>query len=106
MRREVRKPAVAGNGYGGKSGHFDMSEEQEYWRRLIDELNEKFTLEYIAHEAGVTVRQVSNWKQGDRPLGFKAIKLYLLHARVFHGKHGTAVQETGTPVHGDIEEKG
>lgn len=82
-----------------------MSEEQEYWRRLIDELNEKFTLDYIAKEAGVSVRQVSNWKQGDRPLGFKAVKLYLLHARVFHGKRGTAVQETGTAVHGVSDEE-
>lgn len=78
-----------------------MSEEQAYWRRLIDQLNEKFTLEYLAREMGVSVRQVSNWKQGDRPMGFKAVKLYLLHARVFHGERGTEVQETGTAVHGE-----
>lgn len=83
-----------------------MSEEQEYWRRLIDQLNEKFTLEYIASEAGVTVRQVSNWKQGDRPMGFKAIKLYLLHARAFPVKRRTAVQETGTVVHGADDAEG
>ena len=72
-----------------------MSEEQEKWRRIVDELNEKFTLEYIASELGVTVRQVSNWKRGDRPLGMTAVRLYL-----FHAKHRTPVQETGTPVHG------
>ena len=70
-----------------------MSEEQQYWARLIQELQEKFTLEYIAEEIGVSVRQVSNWKTGDRPLGMNAIKLYL-----FHAKHGTTVQ--GIPVHG------
>ena len=70
-----------------------MSEEQQKWRRMVDELNEKFTLEYIANEIGVTVRQVTNIKAGDNPKGFVAIRLYLLH-----GKHRTPVPETGTPV--------
>lgn len=70
-----------------------MSEEQEKWRRMVDELNEKFTLEYIAHEIGVTVRQVTNIKGGDKPKGFVAIRLYL-----FHDKHRTRVPETGTAV--------
>ena len=72
-----------------------MSEEQEKWRRMVDELNEKFTLEYIANEIGLSVRQVSNIKAGDKPKGFSAIKLYL-----FHAKHRTPVLETGTSVHG------
>ena len=69
-------------------------EEQEYWIRLVNELNEKFTLEYLAHEMGVSLRQVTNWKAGDRPKGRTAIRLYL-----FHAKHRTGVPETGTVVH-------
>lgn len=71
-----------------------MNEEQEYWRRVVDELNEKFTLEFLAKEMGVSERQVSNWKTGAKPLGFTAIKLYL-----FHAKHRTAVQESGIALH-------
>ena len=77
-----------------------MSEEQEKWRRMVDELNEKFTLAYIAHEIGVTERQVTNIKQGDKPKGFVAIRLYL-----FHEKHRTRVLEVGTAVHGVSVEK-
>lgn len=58
-----------------------MSEEQLQWAAMIEELNEKFTLQYIADEIGVTLRQVSNWKTGDRPKGMKAVKLYLFHAK-------------------------
>lgn len=77
-----------------------MSEEQEKWRRMVDELNELFTLEYIGNQIGVSERQVSNIKDGDRPKGFVAIRLYL-----FHMKHRTPVQESGTPVHGANGEK-
>jgi hypothetical protein len=70
-----------------------MSEEQAYWRTLIDELNERFTLEIIAKRIGVSVRQVTNIKNGDRPTGWTAIKLYL-----FHMKHRTKVLQTGTAV--------
>lgn len=73
-------------------------EEQEYWRRLVDDLNEKFTLEYLAREFGVSERQVSNWKSGDRPKGLTAIKVY-----TFHMKHRTQVQESGTEVHYEIK---
>lgn len=63
-----------------------MSEEGEYWARLVTELQLKYTLERIAEEVGVTVRQVSNWKTGDRPTGLNAIRL-----REFHMKYGTTV---------------
>ena len=65
-----------------------MSEEQEKWAAMVQELQDaKVTLERIAEEVGVTVRQVSNWKTGDRPLGMHAVKLHLLHV-----KHRTIVQ--------------
>lgn len=61
-------------------------DEKGYWRGVIEELQIKFTLEYIAAEIGVSERQVSNWKAGDRPKGMRAVKLYL-----FHAKHRTTV---------------
>lgn len=72
-----------------------MNEELERWQRIVVELNQLFTLSYIAKEIGVTERQVSNWKAGeDRPMGFNAVRLYL-----FHAKHGTPVPVDRTPVH-------
>lgn len=79
----------------GEAGRREsMSEEQAYWRRIVDELNEKFTLGYIAKEIKVSVRQVTNIKQGDRPKGLVAVRLY-----VFHMKHRTQVPDLGTAVH-------
>jgi hypothetical protein len=69
-------------------------QEKDFWLRMITDLNEKFTLHYLAQEFGVSERQVSNWKCGDRPKGFTAIKVYL-----FHAKHRTRVQEDRTLVH-------
>lgn len=64
-----------------------MSEEHQYWRRLIEELQEvKITIERIASEIGVSERQVTNWKNGDRPKGLHALNLYMLHM-----KHRTRV---------------
>jgi transcriptional regulator with XRE-family HTH domain len=57
--------------------------EWEHWRKLIEELQAKgITLEKIAESCGVTLRQVSNWKTGDRPLGLTAVKLEALRMRV------------------------
>ncbi len=57
--------------------------EWEHWRKLIEELQAKgITLEKIAEACGVTLRQVSNWKTGDRPLGLTAVKLEALRIRV------------------------
>ena len=67
-----------------------MSEEQQHWQRMICELQAAgMTLERIAEEIGVSDRQVSNWKTGDRPKGMNAVRLYLLHM-----KHRTVVQGT------------
>lgn len=70
-----------------------MSEEQQYWRKLIEDLQDcGVTLERIAEEIGVSDRQVTNWKSGDRPKGLNALKLYLLHV-----KHRTVVPGTEVP---------
>lgn len=70
-----------------------MTNEQEYWRRLVDELQDKFSLETIGMEIGVSERQVSNIKTGDRPTGFVALRLF-----AFHGKHRTMVPIEGITV--------
>jgi hypothetical protein len=75
--------------------------EDQRWRNMVIELHQLFTLEYISQEVGVTVRQVSNWKAGeDVPKGFRAIRLYL-----FHAKHGTAVPVDRTVVHCSTQAK-
>lgn len=75
---------------GEASGAAGVSKEQEYWRKLIEDLTGKFTLGYIADEIGVSARQVTNIRNGDRPKGWVALRLYL-----FHMKHGTQVLALG-----------
>jgi DNA-binding transcriptional regulator YiaG len=73
-------------------GNVNQEEESKFWLRVLSELRARFTLEYLAEEIGVSVRQVSNWQAGDKPKGMNAVRLYL-----FHMKHGTAVH--GIEVH-------
>lgn len=57
-----------------------MSEEQEYWKRLVQELqNIGVTLEMISEHLGVGLRTVSSWKEGHRPTGLIALKLHAFH---------------------------
>jgi DNA-binding transcriptional regulator YiaG len=59
-----------------------MSEEQARWKAMVIELRQTFTLERLAEEIGVSVRQVCNWQSGeDIPRGMNAVKLYSLHER-------------------------
>jgi hypothetical protein len=77
-----------------------MTKEEElaYWSQLIGECCENFTLEYLAGEWDVSVRSISSWKAGDgRPTGFKAIKVYL-----FHAKHGRTPPVDGGSLHVQI----
>ena len=65
-----------------------MTEEHEYWRRLIVELQEVMTIRQISDELNVSERTIANWKTGDRPKGLNAIRVYTLHV-----KRCTVVQE-------------
>lgn len=60
-----------------------MSVEQKElpWGSMVEELQKKCTLEFIAEHVGVSERQVRHWKAGDKPKGMNAVKLYLLHWR-------------------------
>lgn len=52
-----------------------------YWSLMIEELQASgVTLATIAAEVGVTIRQVSKWKNGSQPVGVTAIRLYKFHA--------------------------
>lgn len=66
-----------------------MSEEQQHWLKLIQELQDAgVTLEKIAEHLLVSVRQVSNWKRGQRPTGMIAVRLTALHGQhrsILHG---------------------
>jgi DNA-binding transcriptional regulator YiaG len=55
------------------------SQEQEYWKTLIEHLQANgHTLASIAEYMGVSERQVQNWKAGQRPIGMLAVKLLFL----------------------------
>lgn len=58
-----------------------MSEEHQYWRRLIEELQLVMTIRQISDELDVSERTVANWKTGDRPKGMNAIRVYTLHVK-------------------------
>lgn len=71
-----------------------MSDDDTKWAGMVADLQAwGVTLEMIAEELGVSDRQVSNWKAGQRPTGMTAVKLYLLH-----GKHRRTIQ--GSSLHG------
>lgn len=70
-----------------------MSEEQQYWRGLIADLQGwGVTIEKIAEHLGVSDRQVSNWKAGQRPTGLLALNLH-----AFHMKHRRILQGSTLP---------
>lgn len=67
--------------------------EHEHWRSVIQWLQDHgITLERIAEHHGVSVRQVSNWKNGQRPTGLQAVRLTM-----FHEKHRSILQ--GSVLH-------
>ena len=60
----------------------NAEEEKAYWKRLVLDLQEIMTIADMAAEIGVEAREVWRWKSGERrPMGFKAVKVYLLHVK-------------------------
>lgn len=56
--------------------------EFDYWRNLINELQMRgASLERIAEAVGVSTRQVSYWKNGQRPSGLHAVNLVMFHGK-------------------------
>lgn len=66
-------------------------EEKAWWLKMVSELREVMGLREIAEAVGVTERTVCNWQNGDRPMGMKAVRVYLLYIK-FHGEHRNALQ--------------
>jgi DNA-binding transcriptional regulator YiaG len=60
-----------------------LEEEQQWWQRIVRDLRSKFTLTQFAESVGVSERTITNWQNGDRPMGMKAIHVYLMHVRLF-----------------------
>lgn len=67
-------------------------EEKAWWLQMVTELRDVLTLERIAREVDVSVRTVCNWQNGERPMGMKAIRVYLLHMKHCKGLHRTPLQ--------------
>lgn len=61
-------------------------EERDWWLQMVSDLRDQFTIDYLAEELGVSQRTICNWQNGERPMGMKAVRVYLLHV-----KHCSAV---------------
>lgn len=66
-------------------------EELERWLRIVNELRAQLTIEALAEKIGVSERTICNWQNGDRPMGLKAIRVYLLHVELCNGLHRSAL---------------
>lgn len=70
----------------------EEEKEAEYFRQLVTDLQlVGVTGSAIGEFCGVQERQVFNWKNGDRPRGMTAVKLFLLHSKHCCTKKETAV---------------
>jgi hypothetical protein len=67
-----------------------VSDEQLRWRQIVLDLQDVMTIAAIAEEVQVEPRQVWRWKDGDRPLGMTAVRLYLLHVKRCPQRQGHA----------------
>jgi hypothetical protein len=67
-------------------------EEREWWLRMVGELRQVLTIEALAEQAGVTARTVCNWQNGERPMGMKAVRVYLLHVKLCNAIHRSAIR--------------
>lgn len=72
-----------------------MSEEQQKWRQMVLDLQEVMTIAQIAESLDVAPRQVWRWKEGDRPKGMTAVRLYLLHVKRCPRGHVTPETDCG-----------
>lgn len=66
-------------------------EEKAWWQKMVNDLREKFTIEQLAEKLDVSERTVCNWQNGERPMGMKAIRVYLFHVECCSPLHGSAV---------------
>lgn len=74
----------------------NAEEEKAWWLQMVNELREVMSLHDIAEKAGVTVRTVCNWQNGERPMGMKAIRVYLLHVEHRKALHMQSASDCAT----------
>lgn len=58
---------------------------------MVGEIRQVLTIEAFAEKVGVSERTICNWQNGDRPMGLKAIRVYLLHVKLCNAFHGSAL---------------
>lgn len=58
-------------------------EEKQYWRRVIGDVQRAgYTLAELAKMLQVEVRLVTSWREGHRPTGLLAVRLYELRRTI------------------------
>lgn len=72
----------------------NQNNEREYWQRALKEVLDATgeTAEQLAERMGVSVRQVENWKSGQRPSGIVAIRFWAYRKEILEVRivmHGT-----------------
>jgi len=65
--------------------------EQEYWHQIISDLQAKFgAMSRVAEAVYATEQSMWQWKKGrTRPTGVVAVRLYLLHVKLYSGVSST-----------------
>lgn len=66
-------------------------EEKAWWLQMVTDLRSVMKLEELAEAVDVSVRTVCNWQNGERPMGMKAVRVYLLHVKRRNEFHRSAV---------------
>jgi hypothetical protein len=66
-------------------------EERDWWLRMVNDLREVMKISELAAAVGVTERTVCNWQNGERPMGMKAVHVYLLHVKRCSTLHGNTL---------------
>ena len=54
---------------------------------MVKDLRSVLQVNDLAEELDVSERTVYNWQNGERPMGMKAIRVYLLHVKLCNGIH-------------------
>lgn len=71
-------------------------EEKQWWYQIINDLRKIMSIQTLADELDVSERTICNWQNGERPMGMKAIRAYVLHV-----KHCNAVHRNALPSAAD-----
>lgn len=62
-------------------------EEKQWWYSMVNDLRSKLSIEQFAERLQVSERTICNWQNGERPMGLKAVRVYLLHVELCNPLH-------------------